>query len=419
MVLILKVYIVLIIMIMLLYMIRHAVFSINRMYMRQRMYYHDIYDSEMPSVSVLVPMYNEEQVLSDVMEALLECEYDRDKLEIIPIDDCSADSTASMLAEYGRKYPFIRPLYRKSGERGKPAGLNEAMGIARGEIIIVFDADYRPSKGLILHLAAAFLDPEAGAVMGRVIPYNADKNLLTKLIYLERAGGYQVDQQARYNLRLIPQYGGTVGGYRKDLLLSMGGFNTRVLAEDTELTYRLYCNGYKVLYANAAECYEQSPETWNVRGRQIRRWSRGHNSVMFRYFIPVIASKKISLWGKFDGLMLLGIYATPLMLGIGLIVSMALFFLGEMNSLGGWMLALFISAYISYGNFAPFFEIGAAITVDGVRKNVHLMPLMSIVFYFYMWNMGLGLMDAIFDLMTQRKVFWDKTLRFNNSEEKR
>lgn len=92
---------------------------------------------------------------------------------------------------------------------------------------------------MLKQIALGFEDPQVGAVMGRVIPYNTNTNMLTRLINLERSGGYQVDQQARYNLKTIPQYGGTVGGFRKDFLLETGGFNPKVLAEDTELTYRL------------------------------------------------------------------------------------------------------------------------------------------------------------------------------------
>ena len=62
--------------------------------------------------------------------------------------------------------------------------------------------------------------------------------------------------------------------------MESGGFNTRVLADDTELTFRLYTSGWKVVYANGAECYEEVPETWAVRGRQVRRWSSGHNNCL-------------------------------------------------------------------------------------------------------------------------------------------
>ena len=405
-------YIIFVIIVMLLYTIRHFSFTIVRLLGRQRLYYNDIVTSRMKSISVLIPMHNEEKVLDTVLTALLECDYDADRLEIIPINDNSTDKTREMLDEYHRKYEFIRPLHRNCADRGKPVGLNDAMRMARGEIIIVFDADYRPARSMLKQIALAFEDPQVGAVMGRVIPYNTNKNMLTRLINLERSGGYQVDQQARYNLRAIPQYGGTVGGFRRDFLLSTGGFNPKVLAEDTELTYRLITNGWKVVYANSAECYEESPESWNVRGRQIRRWARGHNEVLFRYLIPTITSPHLNLFQKIDGLFLLFIYAVPVLLLFGWGVSLALFFLGRMDIFGGWWVLLFLGVYNAFGNFAPFFEIGAALIIDGLPGEALLLPLMMFNFFFYMWNISLGFFDAVVDIVTGRGVKWDKTIRF-------
>ena len=289
------------------------------------------------------------------------------------------------------------------------------MNLAKGEIIIVFDADYRPAKDMLKQLAIAFEDPEVGAVMGRVIPYNTNTNLLTRLINLERSGGYQVDQQARYNLRTLPQYGGTVGGFRKDIMLDMGGFNPLILAEDTELTYRLYTNGYKVIYANSAECYEEAPETWEVRGKQIRRWARGHNQVLFRYFFKTLFSKNMNMREKVDGILLLLVYMVPFFLALAQIVSLILFFLGEMDILTGWWVLFFIGIYSSFGNFAPFYEIGTSLVLDGIKGEVHLLPLIMFNFYFYMWNISLGVLDALADFITKRKVNWVKTKRFANS----
>lgn len=413
---IMKLYMVFVIVVMLVYTARHFLFSTNRLLGRQRLYYNDVYSSRMKSISILIPMHNEEQVLSFVLEALLECDYDRDRLEIIPINDNSTDRTKELLDEYHKKYEFIRPIHRDCPDRGKPVGLNEAMKVARGEIIIVFDADYRPAKDMLKQLAIAFEDPEVGAVMGRVIPYNTNKNLLTRLINLERSGGYQVDQQARYNLKTIPQYGGTVGGFRKDVMLEMGGFNPLVLAEDTELTYRLYTNGWKVIYANSAECYEEAPETWQVRGKQIRRWSRGHNQVLFRYLFRTIFSTQMTLREKVDGIMLLFVYAVPFFLLLGQVVSLGLFFLGEMDLFSGWWVLIFLGVYCSFGNFAPFYEIGTALVLDGVRGEVLLLPLIMFNFYFYMWNISLGFLDSVADIITRRKVKWAKTARFTDSK---
>jgi cellulose synthase/poly-beta-1,6-N-acetylglucosamine synthase-like glycosyltransferase len=414
---ILKGYLIFTIILMIVYAIRHLLFAYNRTFGRQKLYYNDIYSSRMPKISVLIPMHNEEQVLHYVLDSLLKCDYDRDRLEIIPINDNSTDRTKELLEEYHAKYELIRPLHRDCPNRGKPAGLNDAMAIATGEIIIVFDADYRPATDMLKQLAIAFADPSVGAVMGRVIPFNANHNLLTRLINLERSGGYQVDQQARYNMGLLPQYGGTVGGFRKDVLLEMGGFNPAVLAEDTELTFRLYTHGWKVIYANSAECYEETPETWEVRGRQIRRWSRGHNNVMFRYLLPVLISKRMNWKEKLDGILLLLVYAVPFLLALGQLDAIALFFMHEMNILSGWWVLLFIGAYCSFGNFAPFYEIGSALTMDGIKSEIYLLPLIMYNFYFYMWTISLGFLDSIADLLTGRQVVWAKTVRFVKQED--
>src|SRR2546430_12350807 len=153
------------------------------------------------------------------------------------------------------------------------------MELIATEVTLIFDADYIPGAGLIKQLVAPFFDPEVGGVMGRVVPLNCGTNLLTRLLDLERAGGYQVDQQARMNLSLVPQYGGTVGGVRRSALRDVGGWRVDTLTEDTDLTIRLVMSGWQIVYENRAECYEEVPETWRDRFRQIERWARGHNEV--------------------------------------------------------------------------------------------------------------------------------------------
>lgn len=405
------------IIVMVVYAIRHFRFTYNRLFGKQRVSYRDLYDSELPKVTVMIPMHNEEAVVHNVINSLLECDYDRDKLEIIPINDHSEDKTTEIVNAYAKEYPFIKPIHRVGdGERGKPVGLNDALKVATGEVIIVFDADYRPSKNLIKKLASAFKDPQVGAVMGRVIPINAKKNLLTVLLNLERSGGYQIDQQARYNMRLLPQYGGTVGGFRKSIMLATGGFDTKVLAEDTELTYRLYSQGWTVVYDNSAECYEESPETWEVRGKQIRRWSRGHNEVLFKYFFKFLLTRKMRFGEKLDGMLLLLVYAVPFILGLAQIDCLLLFFLGRMDILAGWGVLLFLGVYNTWGNFAPFFEIGAGAFLDGMDDELLALPNLCFSFYFYMWYISLGFIDAIVDRVTHRSVKWNKTVRFNKEQ---
>src|SRR6202142_17093 len=145
-VLILKAYLLFTIAVMVLYSIRHFIFTLNRLFYEQRIYYQDIIDSELKSVSVLIPMHNEEKVAANILDLLVEADYDMDKLEIIPINDFSKDRTREILDGYAERYSIIKPLHRYEGDRGKPVALNAAMEKASGEIIIVFDADYLPPK---------------------------------------------------------------------------------------------------------------------------------------------------------------------------------------------------------------------------------------------------------------------------------
>ena len=413
-----KCYMLFTIAVLVIYTARHFIFTINRLYGKQRIYYHDIIDSELRTVTVLIPMYNEETVCRDILERMLLVDYDFEKFEFIPVNDFSDDKTKEILEEYAAKNPLIiKPLHRYEGERGKPAALNEALKAARGDIVVIFDADYLPPRGIIKNIAVCFNDPEVGAVMGRVIPVNTRVNILTQLLDLERSGGYQVDQQARWNMRLVPQYGGTVGGFLRQVVLDLGSFNVKMLAEDTELTFRLTLSGWKVAYANRAECYEEVPESWTVRARQIRRWSHGHNDVMFKYLFPILRSDHISSREKLDALLLAGVYVVPAILFSCIAVSMTLFFLGEMEIFAGIFFLIFIGVYNTFGNFAPFYQVGTGCLLDGMKQRTLLIPFLLFNFYFYMWYTTRGFADALLDRLTMRKTLWQKTVRFRAKTE--
>jgi len=167
---------------MLVYSIRHIRFTYNRILGEQRLYYQDIVDSDLLKVTVLIPMHNEEKVAADILTALADADYPPDRLEIIPVNDHSEDGTREILDGFARRFRNIKPLHRDEGIRGKPAALNDAMEICEGDIIVVFDADYLPPRGMIRDLVVCFKDPEIGAVMGRVVPVNTGTNLLTRLL---------------------------------------------------------------------------------------------------------------------------------------------------------------------------------------------------------------------------------------------
>ncbi|MFZ0808173.1 MAG: glycosyltransferase [Candidatus Sulfotelmatobacter sp.] len=355
------------------YTLRHYFFTLNRLFGKQRHPYVDVEIADWPAVTVLVAAHNEEAVVADILKALLEVDYPAERLTIIPVNDRSTDRTREIIDTFVEDHPQIEPFHRGGGKPGKAAALKDAMERVNTEVVLIFDADYVPGKALIRQLVAPFFDPEVGAVMGRVVPLNVGKKLLTRLLDLERSGGYQVDQQARMNLHMVPQYGGTVAGIRTSALAEIGGWNENALAEDTDLTYRLLLAGWKTAYENRAECYEEVPERWPVRVRQIMRWAKGHNQAMVSYMRQTAKGAQLSWIERLDGVLLLGVYLMGPVLLLGWLLAVVLFYTGV--QIGGGLTVLALGAFTTLGNFAAFFEIAAAARLDGSHQRIRLLPL--------------------------------------------
>jgi cellulose synthase/poly-beta-1,6-N-acetylglucosamine synthase-like glycosyltransferase len=289
------------------------------------------------------------------------------------------------------------------------------MELVETEVILIFDADYIPGSGLIKQLVAPFFDPEVGGVMGRVVPLNVGTNLLTRLLDLERSGGYQVDQQARMNLRLVPQHGGTVAGMRLSALREIGGWNDNSLTEDTDLTYRLLLSGWKTVYQNRSECYEEVPETWPVRIRQIMRWAKGHNQALVNYGFHLLFGKHLATWReRLDGFLLLGVYVMAPITVVGWLLALAVFYQG-VSPLHGIVAILSITAYAAVGNFAAFFEIAAAARLDASRERIRLLPFLMLGFLVSIAAVTHAAISQLLAPLTGAQFHWDKTERFRSS----
>ncbi len=391
-----------------LYTIRHYAFALNRMFGRQRHPYLDVDTADWPHVTVLIPAQDEEGVIAAVLTALLEADYPADRMTIVAINDRSRDRTGKIIDEFQARYPGrVQALHRREGLAGKAAALQDAMQVVEDEVVLVFDADYVPGRNVVRQLVAPFFDPEVGAVMGRVVPHNVEQNLLTRLLDLERAGGYQVDQQARMNLHLTPQYGGTVGGIRKSALESIGGWRADSLAEDTDATLRLLVKGWKTVYQNRTECYEQVPSTWPMRIGQVGRWARGHNQALSRYFLALLRSPRASFAEKLDGVMLLNIYMMSPVLLLGWGVGTVLWYMGICKP--GLIVILLVTAYSTLGNFATFFEVSTAAYLDGSRGRIRLMPFLLLGFLVNLVSVTRATLAPLFSRQPREDVSWHRT----------
>ncbi len=403
----------------LLYTARHYWFTLNRLFGVQRHPYIDIDTANWPSVTVLIAAHNEEAVVAEALTAVLESVYPFEKMTIMPVNDRSTDRTKEIIDQFVVDNPGrITPFHREGGKPGKAAALKQATDLVKSDIIVVFDADYLPSRGLIKQLVMPFFDPEIGVTMGRVVPYNVGSNLLTRLLDLERSGGYQVDQQARMNMRMIPQYGGTVGGIRMSALQSIGGWHDDVLAEDTDITFRLLMNHWKTVYQNRSECYEEVPESWSVRVRQIMRWAKGHNQVFYRQAWNLVRSKNVSPMEKADGIALLFVYSMGPIFLMGWFFIIILFYFNTLPFINSAIAVFMLMTFGALGNFATFFQIAAATYMDGSRKRIRLLPLNCFSFLVGIFSISKAMLDqVILDPLLKRELRWDKTVRYRKIEQ--
>ena len=403
----------LIVVIMMLYGVRHFMFTINRLTGKQRHPYIDIAVARWPMITVFIAAHNEEKVIAGCIEALLNTDYPPECLKIIPVNDRSKDATGSIIDGYVARFPSrISPFHRTDGKAGKSAALKDALQFAVGDIAIIFDADYVPGRGLLKQLVAPFFDPEVGAVMGRVVPINSGANLLTRLLDLERSAGYQVDQQARMNMNLLPQYGGTVGGVRLSAVEAVGGWHDDTLAEDTDITFRLMFNGWKTIYTNRSECYEEVPEEWVIRIKQVTRWAKGHNQVMARYWWQFATSKYLTWSQRIDGLLLLFVFVIPLIMLMGWGLALGLYFLNAGSLLSQLIPVFALMIYGTLGNFAAFFEIVVAVLIDGNRRRLRLLPFNMLGFLVSLFAISGAVWSLMIDRIFKREMVWDKTIRY-------
>ncbi|HEX2681909.1 MAG TPA: glycosyltransferase [Candidatus Dormibacteraeota bacterium] len=238
-----------------------------------------------PSVSVVVPAYNEERVIVRTVESLLAQDYAG--LEVIVVDDGSPDRTAAVVTAAFHGHPAVQVVSKPNG--GKASALNVGVARAAGDIIVAVDADTVLAPGAIAALVVPLADERVGAVAGNAKVGNRI-NLVTRWQAVEYVTSQNLDRRAFAILNCITVVPGAVGAWRRRLVLEAGGFSDGTMAEDQDLTLALLRRGWRIAYAEHAVAYTEAPDTLAGLSRQRFRWSFGtlqcawkHRGALFRH----------------------------------------------------------------------------------------------------------------------------------------
>jgi cellulose synthase/poly-beta-1,6-N-acetylglucosamine synthase-like glycosyltransferase len=279
------------------------------------------------TVSILIPARNEERVIDQTLEFMSKLDYPLDKMEILVLNDASTDGTSKIAHEWADRYPFIRIVDRKIGGLGKGDALNQGLRESKNDIILVFDADYTPAPDTVKKLVRWFEDPKIGLVQGRIYVVNKDTNILTKMINTERCAGFLCDLFARDKLKISNQYGGTAGGFRRELISKVGEWDVNTYCEDTDLTCRALIAGYKIKYDVSVNCGEEAPDSLKAYYKQRYRWIRGHTICGLKYTQGLLTSPFLSMREKIDSFFWININLIPILIIIGQILGVTQYFL--------------------------------------------------------------------------------------------
>jgi len=223
-----------------------------------------------PSVTVVIPAYNEEPVVCRTVQSVLDQGYAG--LKVVVVDDGSPDGTSDVLRAAFGANPHVA-LFRKPNG-GKASALNFGVERADGEIIVALDADTIFPPGTIHALVQPMADPRVGAVAGNAKVGNRI-NLVTRWQAIEYITSQNIDRRAFSLLNCITVVPGAIGAWRTTLVRDAGGFSSQTLAEDQDLTMTILERGYRIAYADRAAAYTEAPDNLRGLARQRFRWSFG------------------------------------------------------------------------------------------------------------------------------------------------
>jgi cellulose synthase/poly-beta-1,6-N-acetylglucosamine synthase-like glycosyltransferase len=245
---------------------------------------------ELPIVTIQLPMFNEMYVAERLIESIAGIDYPKEKLEIQVLDD-STDETQTIaknkveeLIERGYDAVYVHRTDRTGYKAG---ALENGLHVAKGEFLMVFDADFMPTRSIVLDLIHHFTDPKVGMVQARWGHLNRDYSMLTRVQSMMLDGHFVVEHIARNRSGRFFNFNGTAGIWRKATIADAGGWQHDTLTEDMDLSFRAQLKGWRFVYVPDALAPAELPCEMNSFKSQQFRWAKG-SAQTAKKLIPTI-----------------------------------------------------------------------------------------------------------------------------------
>lgn len=261
---------------------------------------------EIPLVTIQLPVYNELYVMNRLLENISKIEYPKDKLEIQVLDDSTDESfetTATHIKTLQQTGLDIKHVLRDDRKNFKAGALKEGLKIAKGEFIVIFDADFLPKKDWLKQTIPFFKDPNIGVVQTRWGHINRDYSVLTKIQAFALDAHFSLEQVGRNSKGHFINFNGTAGVWRKECIIDAGNWEGDTLTEDLDLSYRAQLKNWKFKYLEDVETPAELPVVISAARSQQFRWNKGGAENFRKMMWRVLKNQNISAKTKVHGLL--------------------------------------------------------------------------------------------------------------------
>ncbi|AFV24560.1 hypothetical protein Mpsy_2356 [Methanolobus psychrophilus R15] len=224
----------------------------------------------LPTVTLIIPMYNEEKVIKEKIENTYKLNYPQDKLEVIIVDDYSTDSSEKSALGSIDKNGFKTIIIKNEGGKGKARGLNWIFSKITTEITVISDADAILKEDSLLQVVREYADPKVGGVTGKIVIVS-DRTRISKSHEDSYRSVFDLWRQGESNIYSVSVCNGPLMSFRTRLLQKIR-INPNAYADDSDMLYKIIHLGYRVVYNKNAIVYERVPLT--LKGRTVQKMKR-------------------------------------------------------------------------------------------------------------------------------------------------